>query len=181
MLLQHCVLSIPMTTDLQDELKDILGKEGPVVTAVDEVCRPMIRHWCEAMQDGNLLYTDEDYARKSKHGGIIAPPTMLLSWSMVPMWPEKEPPSGPLDQVLAKLDAAGFPQIMITSTTQRYHRPVFPGDRVSFTYRVDSVSPVKKTVLGTGHFVATTFTYMNQKSELVGTQVLTMLKYRVDS
>jgi len=170
-----------MNQELHEELKTLVGVEGPRLEALDEVCQPMIRHWCEAMQDGNPLYTDEEYAKKSKYGSIITPPTMLLTWSMPPLWPPREPPSGPLDQVLEKLDKAGFTQIIITGSTQKYLQPLFPGDRVSFTYRVDSVSAEKQTALGKGHFVTTTFTYTNQKGELVGSQILTMLRYRTDS
>ena len=167
-----------MSQTLYEELRALVGTEGPVITTVDEVCKPMIRHWCEAMQDGNPLYTDEEYARKSSYGSIIAPPTMMLSWSFVPLWPPREPPHGPLDEAMDKLDKAGFTQIIITGSTQRYDRPLLPGDRVCFSYTVDKVTEEKQTALGAGHFITSTFTYKNQKGEPVGTQVLTMLKYR---
>ena len=41
-----------------------------------------IRHWCEVMRDANPLYTDEEYASKSRYGGIVAPPTMVQTWSL---------------------------------------------------------------------------------------------------
>jgi len=169
-----------MGLELYEELKALVGQEGSRLVAVDEVCKPMIRHWCEAMEDGNPLYTDEEYARKSKYGSIIAPPTMLLTWSMPPLWPPREQPPSPLEQVLEKLDKAGFTQIIITNATQKYHQPLFPGDHVTFTYKVTDVTPEKKTSLGNGHFVTTTFIFTNQKGGLVGTQSLTMLKYRVE-
>ena len=55
-----------MGLEFHEELKALVGQEGARRVAVDEVCKPMIRHWCEAMQDGNPLYTDEEYASKSK-------------------------------------------------------------------------------------------------------------------
>jgi len=42
----------------------------------------MIRHWCDAVGDGNPVYTDREFAAKSVHGGIVAPPTMLQAWTM---------------------------------------------------------------------------------------------------
>ena len=42
----------------------------------------MIRHWCDAVDDRNPVYTDAAYAAKSCHGGIVAPPAMLQAWSM---------------------------------------------------------------------------------------------------
>jgi acyl dehydratase len=168
-----------MGLDFYEELRAFIGQEGTPSMAVDEVCKPMIRHWCEAMQDGNPLYTDEEYAKKSKYGSIIAPPTMLLTWTMPPLWPPREQPPHPFEQLLARLDKAGFYGIIITHVAQRYYRPLFPGDRVTFTYKVSDVSPVKKTSLGNGHFVTTTFLFKNQKGEIVGTQSLTVLKYRL--
>ncbi len=168
-----------MGLEFYEELKAMVGEEGSRLVAVDEVYKPMIRHWCEAMQDGNPLYTDEEYARKSKYGDIIAPPTMLLTWTMPPLWPPREQPPHPFEQFLEKLDKAGFYGILITNVAQKYHRPLFPGDHITFTYKVTDVSPEKKTSLGNGHFVTTTFIFTNQKGETVGTQSLTVLKYRL--
>jgi len=97
-----------MGVEFYEELKALVGQEGSQLVAVDEVCKPMIRHWCEAMQDGNPLYTDEEYARESKYGSIIAPPTMLLTWTMPPLWPPREQPPHPFELFLAKLDEAGY-------------------------------------------------------------------------
>ncbi len=168
-----------MGLEFYEELKALVGEEGPRLVAVDEVCKPMIRHWCEAMQDGNPLYTDEEYARKSKYGGIIAPPTMVLTWTMPPLWPPTDRPPHPFEQFLEKLDKAGFYGILISNVAQKYLRPLFPGDHITFTYKVTDVSPEKKTSLGSGHFVTTTFIFTNQKGETVATQSLTVLKYRI--
>lgn len=165
-------------SSVKEDLETLIGYEGPRVEGIDEVCQPMIRQWCEAMQDGNPLYTDPEYAGKSKYGRTVAPPAMLLSWAMNPLWPPREPPRGPLDQAMEILDQAGFTQIIIVGSTQRYLKPLFPGDQVSFSYRLQKVSDERETMLGKGYFVTTTFTYTNQKGEQVGTQTLTMLKYR---
>lgn len=166
---------------LDAELKSFIGVDGPWLEAADEVCQPMIRHWCEAMRDGNPMYTDCEYAARSKYGNTIAPPTMLLSWSMLPLWPPREAVNGPVDQAMAVLDKAGFNQLIIARTTQKYSRPLSPGDRVRFMYRVDDIVGEKDTALGKGYFITAVFTYINQRSEPVGTQVLDILKYRAKS
>ena len=170
-----------MSDELYDKLQSMIGQVTGPYPANDEVNAPMIRHWCEAMQDGNPLYTDEEYARESKYGSIIAPPTMLLTWTMPPLWPPGEKPPHPFELFLAKLDEAGYYGILITNVAQKYHRPLFPGDHLTFTYKVTDVSPEKKTGLGNGYFVTTTFIFTNQKGETVGTQSLTVLKYRIGS
>ncbi|MBM3131883.1 MAG: MaoC family dehydratase [Chloroflexi bacterium] len=152
-----------MSQEYYEELKKLIGQGGTPREALDEVCKPMIRHWCEAMQDGNPLYTNEEFARKSKYGGIIAPPTMMLTFTMPPLWPPRQDPPHPFEQFLAKLDKAGFLGILVTNVSQKYHRPLSPGDRVTFTYKVTDMSPLKKTSLGNGHFVTTSFVFTNQK------------------
>ena len=168
-----------MGQEFYEELKALVGQEGDERMAVDEVCKPMIRHWCAAMQDGNPLYTDEEYAGKSKYGSIIAPPTMLLTWTMPPLWPPSEQPPHPFEQFLEKLDKAGYLGIIVTNVSQKYYLPVFPGDHLSFTYKVTDLSPEKQTGVGKGYFVTTTFVFTNQKGETVGTQSFTVLKYRI--
>ncbi len=170
-----------MASDLFERVRQVIGVDGPWLDGTDEVCKPLIRHWCEAMQDTNPLYIDEEYAANSKYGGIIAPPTMLLSWSMPRLWPPVVPPEGPVDRALEMLNEAGFTQLIVAGSTQKYMKPLVPGDRVKFTYVVDDVSEERQTPLGTGYFVNALFTYVNQKGEVVGTQTLRILKYRPGS
>ncbi len=53
-------------------------KEPPYLT---EVTRDAVRHWAWATGDRNRLYLDEPYARNSRFGGIIAPPSILYAFS----------------------------------------------------------------------------------------------------
>ena len=64
------------------KIQDLVGKKSPIHEPHDEVSKSDIRHWCEVMRDRNPLYTDEEYAKNSKYGGIIAPPTMTQTWSL---------------------------------------------------------------------------------------------------
>ena len=43
-----------------------------------------------------------------------------------------------------------------------------PGDRLRETSRIDSISPLKTTQLGAGHFVTIVFDFSNQRKETVG-------------
>lgn len=53
-------------------------KEPPYLT---EVTRDAVRHWAWAIGDKNPLYLDEEYAKASRFGGIISPPSMLYAFS----------------------------------------------------------------------------------------------------
>jgi acyl dehydratase len=61
-------------------LKEILGKELPPEKF--EIEKGQIRLFAQAIGDKNPLFIDPEYAKKSRHGGIIAPPTFILDLSM---------------------------------------------------------------------------------------------------
>ena len=56
---------------LPEEVTRFIGKKGP--TSVFEVEREAIRRFADSVDDPNPLYYDEEYAKKSKYGTIIAP------------------------------------------------------------------------------------------------------------
>jgi acyl dehydratase len=135
----------------------------------------MIRHWVEAVEDANPLYTDEEYARSSKYGGIIAPPQMMMVWCMPRMWPWPEFPWVPM----AELELPGdYDTYVATDMSFEFYLPVRPGDILSYTMKLDGVSEEKKTRIGKGHFITTTQIYRNQKGEVVGKEIRTVLKYK---
>ena len=86
---------------LTEKDKGLIGKEGEPFHAPDEVSKSMIRHYIEMMEDANPLYTDEEYAKKSKYGGIIAPPQMLMVWCMPRIWPWPEFPWIPMAELVS--------------------------------------------------------------------------------
>jgi len=131
------------------------------------------------MQEGSPLDIDEEYAKNSRYGSVIAPPTMLLTWPMPPLGPPGNDPSHPFEKFLEKLDQAGYLGIIVTNVNKKYYRPLFPGDKVTYSYKVTDVSPEKQTGLGKGFFVTAGFDFKNQKGETVGTQRCAVLKYGI--
>ena len=70
-------------TAFEAELKAFEGRTvGKPQVARDPVNQPMIRHWCDAIDDQNPVYTEPELAQQSIHGSIVAPPTMLQAWTM---------------------------------------------------------------------------------------------------
>ena len=63
-------------TGLLDSLKQMVGTEM-VVTAPEPVGRAFIRQFALAIEDDNPVYQDEEYARDTRYGGVIAPPTYI--------------------------------------------------------------------------------------------------------
>ena len=61
---------------LTDELRGWIGREV-AYTAPDEIGRAGIRYFALALGDDNPLYRDEAFAAQTRHGGIVAPPTLV--------------------------------------------------------------------------------------------------------
>jgi uncharacterized OB-fold protein/acyl dehydratase len=156
------------------EGRDVGGwEQGP-----DAVNEPMIRHWCEAIGDRNPIYTDPDAAAASVHGGIVAPPTMLQAWVMRGLKPRPASGGTAQDDLMGLLDGHGFTSVVATNCEQEYTRYVRPGDRLAERRVIESVSEEKKTALGSGHFVTSCSTYVDQAGEVVGTMRFRILKFK---
>jgi len=166
-----------MSEGVYEKLQAMVGEEAGPFESPDGVNRAMIRHYCEAMEDGNPLYSDDDYAKKSKYGGVIAPPQMVQAFCMPPLWPKREMPD-PLARAVQMMDEAGYYGVVATTTSQEYFKPMKPGDKLSYTIKLVSVSPEKTTRLGTGHFITSEYTYRSQDGEVVCIQPFTVLKFK---
>jgi uncharacterized OB-fold protein len=73
---------------------------------------------------------------------------------------------------------AGFTSVVATNCDQEYVRYLRPGDRLSVTTVIESISEQKQTALGTGHFITTRATYADQNGEVVGTMRFRILKFK---
>jgi uncharacterized OB-fold protein/acyl dehydratase len=166
-------------SSLIDSLRAFEGRTvGPPTPGPDEVNQPMIRHWCEAIGDRNPVYTDPDAAAASVHKGIVAPPTMLQAWVMRGLEPRPGSGGNAQDELLSLLDEAGFTSVVATNCEQTYERYLRPGDRVTVTSSIESVSEEKTTGLGVGHFVTTRQDYHDENGELVASMKFRILKFR---
>ncbi len=129
--------------------------------ARDPVNMPAIRTWTDAMRDANPLYTDAEFAARSGHGQLVAPPAMVQVWTMPGLLPAEtagEPADGPADplgQMMALLDEAGFTSVVATNCDQTYHRYLRHGELLSLRSELAGVAGPKRTALGDGWFVTT--------------------------
>lgn len=155
------------------------GEKG-VTTSWDEVNVPMIRHWAQAMNDNNPIYTDADFAASTRHGGLVAPPTMIQAWTMKGL-KEPAPGSSAADASAGAAGAlvdAGYVAVVATNCEQRYLRYVKPGEKLHHTYRLESISDEKKTGLGSGYFLTQLMEFYTQDDEKVAEMRFTILRYK---
>ncbi|MFI0404489.1 bifunctional MaoC family dehydratase N-terminal/OB-fold nucleic acid binding domain-containing protein [Actinomadura sp. 3N508] len=146
----------------------------------DPVNVPMIRHWVEAMGDDNPVYLDDDAARATGRDGIVAPASMMQAWTMRGYAASVRPAAGPsaADELDALLAEGGYTSVVATDSEFEFHRELTPGDHVSVEETVESISPEKKTALGTGRFISTIKTYRDAAGNVVATQRWRILRFR---
>ncbi|WP_406731515.1 bifunctional MaoC family dehydratase N-terminal/OB-fold nucleic acid binding domain-containing protein [Streptomyces sp. NBC_01794] len=156
-----------VTDRLYARLKAYEGRAAAISgVGKDLVNEPMIRHWCEAMGDANPAYTGPD---------ATAPPTMLQVWTMGGLSGHTDR-SAAQDELFALLDGAGYTSVVATDCEQEYLRTLRPGDRITFDAVIESVSELKTTKLGAGHFVTTRMD-VRADGEPAGTHRFRILKY----
>ena len=125
-----------------------------------EVSEWAIRTWCAAIGDLNPLYLDQET--------VIAPPPMLQSWVGPGLMVEYEPAASLHAEVRSAFAAVGFTAVVATDYAQEYLADVKVGDRLHELSHVESISPLKLTKLGEGHFVSIVFEFSNQSDQVVG-------------
>ncbi len=147
-------------TILTEEMRQkAIGMEGEPSTI--NVEKGHIQRFAAAVGDPNTLWNDEAQARKSRYGGIVAPPTFLRAIRV-------ERPQPSLDQPLDRLLDGG--------SEWEYFEPIRVGDRITGVARIADVSE-RSGRMGTMILVINEITYTNQFDELVATQRNTLIWY----
>jgi hypothetical protein len=171
----------------RSRLNALIGKPvGPGSPSVgpDPVNLPMIRHWAAAFEDRNPVYTDAEYAASTRFGGIVSPPLMLQTWTMatVEITGIRERGGSPVATTgtspLSVLDDAGFVGTLASNSEFEIERYLRPGDEISATTVIESISDEKQTRIGRGHFVTWVTTYLDVNGDVVGRQRFRILKFK---
>src|SRR5260370_18993017 len=80
-----CAVTGAAAERLRERVEAWIGRpmsaSGPAI-APDVVNLPMIRHWVDALDDRDPVYSDDDFAATTRFGGLVAPPAMLQTWTM---------------------------------------------------------------------------------------------------
>lgn len=134
------------------------------------------------MGDANPAYSDETRARDSVHGQLVAPPAMLQAWvlaglEMASVSPETAEPANLQQELHALLSEYGYTSVLATNCEQRYSRYLRPGDEISGTTTIESISDEKATALGTGYFIDSRTRFRDQRGEEVGWMDFRVLKF----
>src|SRR6266849_11086913 len=146
---------------------------GAPSVAPDPVNQPMIRHWATALEDHNPVYTDPQFAASSRFGGIVAPPLMLQTWTMATpkitgIAARGGSPVEGGENPLTPLDEAGFIATLATNSEFEIVRYLRPGEVITSTMVIESISDKKQTRIGQGYFITWVTTYRDEPTVVVG-------------
>jgi acyl dehydratase len=148
---------------LSEEVMSLKGKTGePVILAVE---RGAIKKFADAVGDHNLLYWDDEYARNSRYGSLIAPPGFFG-------WPVKWAGSMPLapkirDVLTTALAKEGYHRLLDGGIEFDFYQPVRAGDTL---VAVAKIADIYERESKGGKMVFSVFetSYHNQHGALVG-------------
>ncbi len=158
---------------LTETHRALIGKETAPQPAPEAVNVAMARHWCEMIEDANPIYFDDEFAAGTWLKETFAPPAMLFTWYMQPVWPEQE-----RESAMSALELEGCEATLAVNATQEYEKPLRYGDTLTVTSKISAISDEKTTRLGTGHFITTLDTFRDQHGDVVGTHSFTLFRYR---
>ena len=163
-----------------EEAEALVGTTIAVLDGADPVSLADIRRKLEVLGFDCPLHYDEDCARRHGHDTVISPVSMVRVWAMPSYWrPGEERIAS--EEMTTPIPAAAVPgegDTMIATGVRMEHRtPLHPGDRVSATAVLKSVTR-KTTRVGPGAFLVVETTYRNQRDEVVSVETATLLRYR---
>ena len=141
------------------ELRAAIGVESEA--AVYEVEKGAVIRFAEAIDDPNPAYQDEIYARKSRYGGIIAPPTFFRAMRAGSPRAHAESP---------------LKRVLDGGSEWEFYEPVRPGDRITVTQALADAAQ-RSGRLGPMVILTRETRYVNQIGQLVAVQRTTSITY----
>lgn len=149
---------------ITEEMKSAIGVESaPVVFDVE---KGAVKKFAQAIEDPNPLFQDEIFAKKSKYGAIIAPPTfpsMLRNPAVV-------------DRIF-NFDTP-LKGLLNGGNELEYFKPIKVGDIITVTAKINDI---KERTGGMGKmlFFFNEVIYKNQKGEVVCIGRQTLIRHEV--
>lgn len=155
-----------------------VGKVVARTVGAEPVTEMAIRRYVEAHELTCPIYHDPEQGRAAGHDGIIAPWSMLLTFSMPAYWKPGDPTLKPGVIPPFAWDSVKLPgsEMVTYSVEVTYHAALKLGDVVHSAYRVGSIVP-KKTRVGDGHFIEFLIAFTNQRGTLLAEERTSIYRY----
>lgn len=152
---------------IPEEAQKYIGRvDAPYIREVE---KGAIRRYVDAVGNDNPLYQDEDYARKTRYGGLISPPGFFG-------WPVKtEPQSESVLAAMAAVEKAGFTRLLDGGIVYDFFRPIRAGDRLIVYMKVRDITE-RQTKGGSMIVMELEANYLDEKGDLVARSCQTLIR-----
>ena len=146
---------------ITEEMRRAIGVESKPFSM--EIEKGAIKKFADAIDDPNPLWRDEEYAKKSRYGGIIAPPTFSTCIR-----------DDDLMRPVLGLECS-LKRLLNGGNEFEYFQPIRPGDTISVTLKLTDVQE-REAKTGKTLFMYYDVTYRNQRGEIVVIQHNTIIR-----
>jgi acyl dehydratase len=153
-----------------EDLQKKVGTEGKPVTL--EIEKGLIRRYVEAVGDSNPLWQEEEYARSTRYGGIIAPPYLLCALMAT------FPVASQAKRLPLEMPDVGLPRehVLDGGGEWEFYLPLRLGDAITARTQLAKVFEREGKVGKMLFFVYET-RYTNQRDEPVARSSSTLINY----
>ena len=147
---------------LPEEVIKLIGQAGDIT--IMEVEKGAIKKYAHAIDDHNPLYWDDEYAKNSRYGSIVAPPG-FFGWPT--RWTGNMPAITKLaENLVSALRQAGYTRLLDGGIEYEFFCPVRAGDILAVLSRIIRITG-RETKSGNLVFSVIEGTYTNQSGDLV--------------
>ncbi len=170
-------MSTASADDLPESVQSWIGQERYTEQTEFPIELGYVLTTLSATQNGNPLYWDAKVA-EDLTGGPITLPTMASVWFRPHDWsPGRTEPAVPLQLHFDLKEHLKLPEAVMSDNTMVFGEPIRPGDVLTTTQVLYSVSALKTTKLGTGRFWDFGVRTTNQKGEFCAEERYTGFGY----
>jgi uncharacterized protein len=161
-----------------EEAEAMVGETLSRIEGADVVSLADIRRKLEVMSFAEPVHEDAEAAKAAGYRDVISPVSMTRTWVTPAYWKAGDGPVGTRD-LFPPIPVAEVPgpgnRLLATGTRTWYMKPIHPGDRITGTAVLTSVTR-KKLSIGEGAFMVVSTTYTNQDDEAVARDELTVFR-----
>ena len=152
--------------------KDILAMIGVEKVRHYEVTKRDIKRFAQAIGETNPIHFDEDYAKSTKYGTIIAPPLFCQTFTFEDVPPSRLPNDGSPIEIDVPIPAQ---RTVGGGSSYEIFQRVKAGDQITAKSTLKDVF-TKQGKSGKLYFVVVETEFSNQKKEPVAKEIATYIK-----
>ncbi len=155
---------------LTPDIKAMVGLETDLPDP-ESIDKTTIMRYVQAISDLNPLYIDEEYAKETDYGGIIAPPTYMFD--VIPAATE----IGNDGRDVTRIALPGF-KVARGGNEYQFLEPARPGDVIMRRGKIVDVFERDSKKVGKIIFIVYDTTYSNQDARVLGINRETLLFFK---